>query len=131
MQKKGMDEKSLVELTEKILKNRVDMKYYRAVIALLEKGYLLNDISAALLMGISENKLSFETTKKEQRNTKGYQKNKTVVKKEQDKNIKQDRPVKKTEKKKISNTGKKPSQSQKKRSFRPGTRKVKNESGNS
>ena len=126
-----MDENSLVEFSEKILKNRVDMKYYRAVITLLEKGYLLNDISAALLMSISENKISFEPTRKEQRNTKGYQKNKTTAKKEQEKIVRQEKPVKKTEKKKVSNIVKKPSQTQKKRNFRPGTRKVKNESSNS
>ncbi len=132
MHKKDLDEKSLVELTEKILKNRVDIKYYRAIITLLEKGYLLNDISAALLMSISENKASATPVKKEQERKKLPPQNKSAAKKETEKTVKkQDKQAKNTQKKKALNTGKKNSQMQKKKSFRPAVRKVKNESSNS
>lgn len=55
-QKKGSSQQDLINLTEKALNTKVDIKYYHAVTALLERGYLLDDISAALLMAVSENK---------------------------------------------------------------------------
>lgn len=123
-----LSENELVSLTEKILKNRVDIKYYRAVTSLLEKGYLLHDISAALLMSLTEEKAVPE---KKGAKAPGVPKAKATLKKEPHRPAKkQDKPVKKTEKRKSGNVNIKKSQPVQKR-FKPNTRKVKNENSNS
>ena len=112
----------------------MDIKYYHAVTSLLEKGYLLNDISAALLMALDGGK---RVAEKEETKPHGIQKSRPATKKGSPKFAKkQEKPVKKTEKKpekkKTANGNPKKGQSvQKRKPFKPNPRKVKNENSNS
>lgn len=112
----------------------MDIKYYHAVTSLLEKGYLLNDISAALLMALDGGK---RVAEKEETKPHGIQKSRPATKKGSPKFAKkQEKPVKKTEKKpekkKTANgTPKKSQPVQKRKTFKNNPRKVKNENSNS
>ncbi|MBO5454178.1 MAG: hypothetical protein J6A69_09475 [Clostridia bacterium] len=138
MQKKGLSENDLVNLTEKILKNRVDIKYYRAVVSLLEKGYLLNDISAALMMALTQDTEKNHMPKKETKPKGNAVQSKPAAKKESDKkNVKQEASAKRNERRKSvpsapkkNNPPQKSAPAQKRKKFRPLTRKAKNENSN-
>ncbi len=112
----------------------MDIKYYHAVTSLLEKGYLLNDISAALLMALDGGK---RVAEKDETKPHGIQKSRPATKKGSPKFAKkQEKPVKtnekKLDKKKTANGNPKKGQSvQKRKPFKPNPRKVKNENSNS